>query len=271
MTKQIPESYKPGVERIENMNVPALLAWLEAELRGQTHVLAGKEEDYPVQAIVNHHAYLSIAAQKRVGDALETLALEWRNNLVDWPESAVRALLSLVAELRVEGAKSKLVPLVSDKGIWNGLSSLQPAVFRALATLAKNSDRSFWIKTPSEHPEFAGMAFQVLTRIAAEDALQLLSCLPDNDMAVGSVARKLPDFISQFQPERKDAILAHIGRAIGMLSKKSGETLVLALKKAGFPISLPSSRQNEITIFRVHIESFAKLVRRENRPPLEYA
>ena len=107
MTKQTPNSYKPGVDRLEGMNKPALLAWLEAELRGQTHILAGKEEDYPVQAIVNHHPYLSIAAQQRVGDALEALVLDWRTDSSGWPEEAVRALLSLVAELGVEGAKRK--------------------------------------------------------------------------------------------------------------------------------------------------------------------
>ena len=59
MIKLTPKSYKPGVDRLEAMNKQALLAWLAAELRGQTHILAGKEEDYPVQAIVNHHPYLS--------------------------------------------------------------------------------------------------------------------------------------------------------------------------------------------------------------------
>jgi hypothetical protein len=270
MTKQIPESYKPGIERIEGMNCPAMLVWLEAELRGQAHILAGKEEDYPVQAIVNHHAYLSIGAQKRMGDVLETLVLDWSRDLVSWPEPAVRALLSLIAELRVEGAKSKLLPLVSNKAVWDGLASLQPAVFRSLATLSKNRDRNFWIRIPTDHPEFAGMAFQVLTRIAPEDALKLLSHLPNNDMAVGSVARKLPDFVSQFQPERKAEILTHIASAIGMLSKKSAETLTLALQNAGFPISPPSSLQDELVDFRIQIARFAKLVHRENRAP-QYA
>ena len=271
MTKQIPESYKPGVERIEGMNEAALLAWLEAELREQTHILAGKAEDFPVQAIVNHHPYLSIAAQNRFGNAIEALILDWRENLDNWPEDAVRALLDLAAEFGVEGAKRKLLPLVSNRPAWGKIAVLQLAVLRALAALSLPDDRAFWSKLPDQHPEFAGMSFQVLTRIAAEDALQLLSCLPDDDMAVDSVARKLPDFVSQFQPERKGAILAHIASAIAMLSKKSAETLMLALQRAGFPISLPSSSQNEIAVFRIRVASFAKLVRLENRSPLEHA
>jgi len=271
MKKEIPESYKPGVDRIEGMNEAALLAWLEAELREQTHILAGKTEDYPVQAIVSHHAYLSIAAQKRVGHALEALVLEWRRNVKDWPETAIRALLSLVAELRVEGAKSKLLPLVSARTAWDRIGALQPAVFRALATLSLNADRGFWSKVPNQHPEFAGMAFQVLTRISAEDALQLLSHLPDNDMAVGSVARKLPDFVSQFEPDQKADVLKHIAGAIAMLSEKSAAMLKLALPKAGFEITLPPSPQKRMKLFSQQIASSAKLVRRDNRSPLEYA
>lgn len=269
MTKQTPDSYKPGVDRLEGMNKQALMAWLEAELRGQTHILAGKEEDYPVQAIVNHHPYLSIAAQQRVGGALEALVLDWRKDSNDWPEAAVRALLNLVAELGIEGAKRKLLPLVSDKQAWGRLTALQPAVLRALATLSRNEDRAFWSKLPNQHPEFAGMAFQVLTRIAAEDALQLLSRLPDNDAAVGSVARKLPDFVSQFQPERKPAVLAHIASTIAMLSEKSAKALTLALQNAGIEILLPPSPSKEKEGFRETMKSFAKLVHFTNRSPLE--
>ena len=269
MTKNIPDSYKPGVNRIEDMNAPALAAWLEAELREQTHILAGKAEDYPVQAIVSHHAYLSIGAQKRVGSALETLVLDWRNNLDPWPETSVRSLLSLVAELGVEGAKSKLLPLLSDKDAWARIAALRPAVLRALATLSENPDRAFWDKMPVQHPEFAGMAFQVLTRIAPEDALQLLSRLPDNDAAIGSVARKLPDFVSQFQPERKDAVLEHIADAIGMLSEQSAGILQVALLKAGFKIN---SRPRQTKVFKERLRSFSQLVCPANISPLkEYA
>ena len=269
MSKKTPDSYKPGVDRIEEMTKPVLREWLNAELRGQMHILAGKEEDYPVQAIVNHHPYLSIAAQQRVGDALEALVLDWRKELSDWPEAAVRALLSLVAELRVEGAKPKLVRLVSDKEMWGQIPALQPAVLRALATLSLNEDRAFWNKLPNQYPKFAGMAFQVLTRIAAEDALQLLSRLPDNDAAVGSVARKLPDFVSQFQPERKPAVLACISRAIAKLPEKSAETLTLALQNAGIEILLPSSPSKEKEGFLKSMRNFAKHVRSTNRSPLE--
>jgi len=268
MTKQTPESYKPGVTPLEAMNKQGILGWLVAELRGQTHILAGKEEDYPVQAIVNHHPYLSIPAQQRVGDALEALVLDWRKNPSDWPEPAVRALLSLVAELGVEGAKRKLLPLVSDKKAWGRIAGLQLAVLRALATLSLNEDRAFWSKLPQQHPEFAGMAFQVLTRIAADDALQLLSRLPDNDMAIGSIARTLPDFVSQFPKERTTAVLSHLAGAISKLSTKSAATLRQALQDSGYSIMLPPSPSKEKEGFRETMEGFAKKARSTNRSPL---
>lgn len=214
---------------------------------------------------------VSIAAQQRVGDALEALVLDWRKDLSGWPEVAVRALLSLVAELGVEGAKRKLLPLVSDKQVWGHIAALQPAVLRALATLSRNDDHAFWSKLPNQHPEFAGMAFQVLTRIDAEDALQLLSRLPDNDMAVGSVARTLPNFVSQFPPERTTAILKHLAGAIAMLPEKSAKTLMLALQNAGIEILLPLSPPKEKQVFYEQMVSFAKQVHSINRSPLEFA
>ncbi len=271
MTKQTPNSYKPGVDRLEDMNKQALVAWLEAELRGQMHILAGKEEDYPVQAIVNHHPYLSIATQRRVGDALESLVLDWRKDLSAWPEASVRALLSLVAELGVEGAKRKLLPLVSDRRVWGQIAVLQPAVLRALATLSLNEDRMFWSQLPQQYPEFAGMAFQVLTRIAADDALQLLSRIPDNGIAVGSVARTLPDFLSQFSPERTIAILNQLAGAIAKLSSESAANLKQALEDSGYSISLPPCPSKEKEDFCKTMNSFAKKARSTNRLPLEFA
>ena len=40
-------------------------------------------------------------------------------------------------------------------------------------------------------------------------------------------------------------------------------------QKAGFSISLPSTPQNKIAVFRVHVASFAKQVRFLNRSPME--
>ena len=231
----IPESYKPGVERIERMNAPALRVWLEAELREQTHILSGKAEAFPVQAIVNHHPYLSVAAQKRVSNVIEAIIFDWRHEPNTWPETAVRALLSLAAELRVAGAKSKLQSLVSNKAEFSHIaSSLHPAVFRAIATLSSSYDRTFWSKFPVRNSEFAGMAFQVLARIAPEDALDLIGRLPDNETVIGSVARKLPAFVSQFEPPRTSAVLQQISNALAHLSTASAAALSLALKETGF-------------------------------------
>ena len=101
---------------------------------------------------------------------------------------------------------------------------------------------------------------------------QELSRLPDNDTAVGSVARKLPDFVSQFQPERRADVLSHIADAIGMLSEKSAATLQLALQKAGFEISLPIPRSRQKQEFEKRLKSFKLLVCPANTAPLkEYA
>jgi hypothetical protein len=155
--------------------------------------------------------------------------------------------------------------------VWGRIVNLRPAVLRALATLSLNDDRVFWSKMPEKTPEFAGMAFQVLTRIAPDDALKLLSRLPDNDTAIGSVARKLPDFVSQFQPERKAAILTDIAAAIGKLSETSAAALGLALKNAGCKISLPPIQSRGVTDFNRHVANFVKNVRRENLSPFAHA
>ena len=84
-------------------------------------------------------------------------------------------------------------------------------------------------------------------------------------MAIGSVARKLPDFVSQFPSERTTAILKHLAGAIAKLSSKSAATLKQALEDSGYSISLPPSA------FSDNVADFVKLVHFTNRSPLELA
>ena len=86
MKNMIPASYREGIQRIEQHTTDTMCAWLEGELRGLSHILAGSRDDYPVQAIVNHHPYLSLEAQKRMADAIGRIVLEWKTTPSDWAD-----------------------------------------------------------------------------------------------------------------------------------------------------------------------------------------
>jgi hypothetical protein len=234
MNTTIPVSYKPGIRHIDRLNAANMREWLEGELREINHVLAGNRDDYPVQAIVNHHPYLSLQAQKRMENAIQRMILEWRDRPTDWPESAARALLSLAAELRVSSVKAPLQSLTKNKEAFARVGSLQAEGLRTIATLSVNNDRAFWAKLGQRYPDFAGMAFQVLARIAPEDALAFLGCLPQNEAAIGGVSRKLPGFVSQFNSEDRTRILSRISEILPTMPRKFSNVLRNALLEAGF-------------------------------------
>lgn len=239
MNATIPNSCKAGIQHIERLTAANMREWLEGELREINHVLAGNRDDYPVQAIVNHHPYLSLEAQKRMADAIEQMVVDWRKKPADWPESAARALLSLAAELRISSVKALLQPLTKDKRAFTRIAPLQAEALRALATLSVNDDRAFWSDLGQHYPDFAGMAFQVLTRIAPEDALTFLAHPPQNQAAIGGIARKLPGFISQFSPDERAQTLSRISESLVAIPSRFSNPLRIALTEAGF--SLPQA------------------------------
>ena len=238
----IPESYKSGIAFIEGLTVREAIPWLHKELREEVHMLAGGSDDFPVQAIINHYRYLSFLAQAVVRDAIEGLICQWRNELErherkTWSESAVIALLNLTSALHVSHAKYGLQSLVNSPVFLKMRGChLQPSILLTVVVLSANSDRHFWTTTAQRCPKYAGMAFQVLTRIAPSDALCLLEQFPDSKHAVGSVARRLPDFVSEQPFEKQKKIMERVTKAISRLSRTSANVLLVSLSEAGFDV-----------------------------------
>lgn len=241
MKTTTPSIYKAGLKRIEELSTVCMIEWLEGELKEINHVLVGSRDDYPVQAIVNHHPYLSLEAQKRMADAIDQLVLDWRKTPSDWPENAARALLSLAAELRVSAVKPMLQAIAKDKRVFAKTTPLQAEVLRSIATLSVNVDRFFWSEIAGLYPNFAGMAFQVLARIAPEDALTFLAHLPQNEAAIGGVARKLPGFVSQFPEGEKSEVLSRIAKSLAAMTDTFSNPLRIALTEAGFSLPLAAN------------------------------
>lgn len=256
MNKPIPEQFRGGVQVLEGMPTNAMVAWLESELRDKIHILPGREEDYPVQAIINHHPHLTLPAQQRFSDAVENLVMEWRNDLDGWTEEALRSLLNIAGELRILAAKEKLKTLFKSGKL---TPALRPAVLRTIAMLSTNQDQSFWFSSiPKDHPEMAGMAFQVLMQIAKTKAIELLKNLPHNEIAVNGVARKLPEFVSQYASFEQKALIKTIGEAIAGLPSELQKVMKEALSEEGFDTISFSSDAKQILSFRACLDSFFK-------------
>jgi hypothetical protein len=256
MSEKIPSGYEKGVDYIEGLTVAAMRAWLKSELYGENHVLAGQADDFPVQAIVNHYKYLTMPAQNRMCDALVFNVTNWSKGPDRWPEPAAIALLNIVAELRVYNAKLKLESFVKSALFFQATVAIRPVVIRAIATLSSNNDRTFWNEIPLLYGDFAGMAFQVLTRIAPQDALELIGKLPNNDLAVGGVARKLPDFVSHFDLKEQSIILKQIVRSLERLPEKHADELRNALNDEGFClVQIQHESEEQISALRQSMEA----------------
>ena len=163
---KIPDSYREGAQQFESLNDPTVVrACVYAMLNEMVHIFPGGHDDYPVQVIVNVYPYLKSESQKLMSDALVGLIENWIEDPFNgrWGESSTRALLSLIAELRVMKAKRILKKFVESRFLSCGI--MQPATLRAIATLSSKRDRPFWNNVKTKHPEFNTMANQALGHI----------------------------------------------------------------------------------------------------------
>src|SRR5688572_7276344 len=144
MRAELPPSYKPGVDHLEGLTGSGTLLWLQGELLGGRHVLAGQADDFPVQAILNHYPYLSLQSRRRLDTAVESLVTSWKSNPDTWPESSTYWLLDLAARLPVTGVKSRLQSLSESTAFSQIHWSFQPAVYQTIAELSHSGDRKYW-------------------------------------------------------------------------------------------------------------------------------
>jgi hypothetical protein len=193
---KIPRSYFPGIEYIESLTLEATIGWLEDEVRGRQYMLSGDEMSQP-QALIEHYKYLSEQSKLKVKRAIEFLIRSWCKKRLRLSTRATYNLLSVTGQLHVMRAMPLLKRKAESKGRIRP-RSVRGFILGAIANnLVKGDDtaRAFWERIAKMHPEYAGMAFQALSRIDTESALLLLERFPGNKSSVGSVARAVGDFI----------------------------------------------------------------------------
>jgi hypothetical protein len=236
----IPDAYNQGVSHIESLTVPAMVEWLRDELFDRNHILGGQADDYPVQAILNHFPHLSIRAQARMAEAMRQLVIEWKGSPTAWTESAIKALLSLATELPVPETKPLLQSSVEQGGLGQVPTAVRAPLLRAIAGLSGNGDRTFWMMVATEHSQFAGMAFQVLARVAPGSAVEVLGRLPHEQAIVDTAARVLPEFIARFPEGAQFEKLEQVAQVTASLPDQLAARLKSALMHAGYTV--PESR-----------------------------
>lgn len=237
----IPSIYERGVHFLESLRASTIMEWLREELRAPTYRLAGRNEDYPIQSILEHYEFLSPSGRSTLITAVRSLLVDWRNKPEEWDENQAEMLIDLTAGLHATDVKEVMKSVVSRSALSSLHQTQVPALLRALASLSVNSDREFWRMVPCAFPDFAGMAFQVLTRIAPADAFHVLLTMPDNDLAIGGVSCVLGDFVASFAPKDRLNVLARIIECTQHLSKASKSRIQHILERAGYSISDPNN------------------------------
>lgn len=194
---KIPKVYLDGVRFLEKLDTTATEIWLRDELFDKQHCLAGRWDDFPVQAILNHCHYVSPSTLRRIRGVIRVLFFSWKQKPEDWNEHAFYALLHLVSDLKVVSLKLPM-QLFAESGYFATLQiTIRAAVLQAVAGLSTKSDRHFWKRVAKIQPEFAGLAFQVLTRVWHPGAVEILRILPEDSSVVGSVILGLPILLSK--------------------------------------------------------------------------
>ena len=173
-TQKLPETligHRPGVDFLESLNSSTdALNWLKNEVTETCHVLAGKDDDQPVQAILSHYQFLSFEAKKLIQTGLHRLVLEWRTRPDGWNDSAVSHILNLVAEIPVIAAKDDLKQQILNGPMKTPVKYI-PSVLRAIATHPTKADIEFWYEVTFAGNEYKRMRDQVLTQIQEVDKL----------------------------------------------------------------------------------------------------
>ena len=150
--------------------------------------------------------------------ALTIIVLSWCKKRRQFSTQALSHLLNLVGELRV---KSVVIPL-KRKVAQRRFAHIRPRYIRSLilSTIASNAEkgddamRAFWERVATRYPRYAGMAFQVLSKVDRESALQILERFPNCQVAACGVARGIGAFITSHRSKRRRRLSTRIINAL---------------------------------------------------------
>ncbi len=231
--EEIPEFYQRGVAYVMGLTQREMVPWLKDELSGKMVLPPDRDNglDHQVGMIINHYYHLPFRTQRHLNAAINSLVFNWKQSLTEslWTEENALALFNLAAALHISEVKYKLRALVEDGAKFATVSqSLQPSVFTTIASLSENSDRKFWHGVVRCYPKYAGLVFQVFARIAPEDALIHLGNFPVAG-SIDAVARVLPDFISRFQAEETQKVIARVLSACKTMSRGQADVILAVL------------------------------------------
>jgi len=244
MNAEMPEGYLPGISIIESLGTSDLTEWLRTELAGESRTLSGQDDDFPVQAIVNHFRYLSPTAQRRLTDAVDLLQVSFKTSPANWMADQTRNLFHLIGELPVPALITKLQTVAFDTELKPVIGSSYLILLQAIARHSTNTDRAFWKSLVAHAPQYAGMALQVLARVSPNDVLEVLEQLPPKAATaatLGAFARALPNFLASLEDGDRSRAISRLDSTRRRLPSTVSYHLRGALAVAGFGISAGSA------------------------------
>lgn len=259
----VPEVYLQGVRYVQGLTEAEVERWLVNELMHDIHALAGQPDDFPVHAILNHWKYLSLAAQGRISNSINSITVKWMTHEISFTDEALQSLFDIAVGTGTDVIKEPLQGFALDREFRETSQSTQLAVLQCLAGLARSyrRDVNFWETVFAALPEFAGMSFQVLARIAPRDAVLLVARLPSNPEAQGGAARALPALLSTFDDAERPRVFAALRGAMLHATRSWRERLKGVMRAAGYAMTERSGIPSEAHL-RKHATALDELIRK---------
>lgn len=252
MKRNIPKAYVASLNEIEKMSQQAMTTWLESELNGTSRLLAGQADDYPVQAILNHHRYLDPNAKKAFGQAVKELLSDALKIPRQWDSELFQHLLALSAELPVPSTKHQLVKAVVTSDFQKITAVNQSLILQTIGALSDSSDSSFWLSIAQKFKSFAGLAYQILSRISPLKSSDAIAYLEDTK-AVDSVCQRLSVLLSASEITKQKVILESVESNLRTIPQTLQNQFISSLADFGFNIPTPAIKND-------HLERFTKKI-----------
>lgn len=190
------------INRVSILNGQELKEWLAARINGVDPILPDDPDYDAAYSLVALIPHLSGAVVAQIQYAALALLTQWLQTQ-SLPPSATDTLLLIIQGLQVKPAGNRLELFVKSDGFADMPAPIQDRILQTLIALETNLPPHFWFTLVALDPErFAGVAFDGLALVSPNQAVDLLTKLPESETIAASIAASLPGFMDNIFPAR---------------------------------------------------------------------
>jgi hypothetical protein len=223
---------------ISSLNGEQLQAWLTARCEQRDAILPDDPDfdaAYPVVALSPH---LSAAVRAQLQYACVSLLTNWLSSHSQF-DDPIDNLLLVIQGLNIKPAGPRLEIFVRSDDFAAASERLQDRILQTLVALEMNLAPHFWHTLVAIDPQrFAGVAFDGLSLVSPNHAVDLLTKLPTSTAIAESISLSLPGFIDNIFPAKSRwAVRSLIAARIWQFPAPIAQVVKTFFQKEQTPVS----------------------------------